>query len=284
MDVLRQEDFLWFTEVCSISAILCHSSAKATVTCSGGSGEFDWDGVGGDSPYQVTCSNDADNEFTIEINHQLESRTSVSGGQYDSQVWNFWKYNSRQQYLSHATFQVLHALLSFTNRDFLMMTSSNENIFRVTGPLCGEFTGPWWIPRTKASDAELWCFLYLRPNKRLRKQRRDWWFETLSNPLWRHCNVFDIYTHPCSDLNNDSANPRGIEGMDQKLHSLDYEGVITYPCSDINDSLANFLYERGLCSQNVWCSSMQHIMTKTHNPFGYSYTMWRHETWSSLVQ
>ena len=41
-----------------------------------------------------------------------------------------------------------------------MMTSSNENIFRVTGHLCGEFTGPRWIPRTKASDAELWCFLW----------------------------------------------------------------------------------------------------------------------------
>ena len=35
------------------------------------------------------------------------------------------------------------------------MTSSNENIFRVTGPLCGEFTGDRWIPLTKASDAEL---------------------------------------------------------------------------------------------------------------------------------
>ena len=40
---------------------------------------------------------------------------------------------------------------------FHMMTSSNGNIFRVTGPLCGEFTGHRWIPRTKASDAELWC-------------------------------------------------------------------------------------------------------------------------------
>ena len=39
------------------------------------------------------------------------------------------------------------------------MTSSNGSIFRVTGPLCGEFTGPRWIPHTKASDAELWCFL-----------------------------------------------------------------------------------------------------------------------------
>ena len=44
-----------------------------------------------------------------------------------------------------------------------MMTSSNGSIFRVTGPLCGEFTGHWWIPLTKASDAELWCFLWSGP-------------------------------------------------------------------------------------------------------------------------
>ena len=44
-----------------------------------------------------------------------------------------------------------------------MMTSSNGNIFRVTGHLCGEFTGPRWIPHTKASDAELWCLLWSAP-------------------------------------------------------------------------------------------------------------------------
>ena len=38
-----------------------------------------------------------------------------------------------------------------------MMTSSNGNIFRVTGPLCEEFTGLRWFPRTKASHVELWC-------------------------------------------------------------------------------------------------------------------------------
>ena len=37
----------------------------------------------------------------------------------------------------------------------LTMTSSNGNIFRVIGPLCGEFTGDRSIPRTKASDVEL---------------------------------------------------------------------------------------------------------------------------------
>ena len=64
-----------------------------------------------------------------------------------------------------------------------MMTSSNGNIVRVTGHLCGEFTGPRWIPHTKASDAELWCLLW---SKRLSKQSWGWWFETLSHSLRRH--------------------------------------------------------------------------------------------------
>ena len=38
-----------------------------------------------------------------------------------------------------------------------------RNVFRVTGHLCGEFTGHRWIPRTKASDPELWCFLWSAP-------------------------------------------------------------------------------------------------------------------------
>ena len=45
----------------------------------------------------------------------------------------------------------------------IMMSSSNGSIFRVTGPLCGEFTGHRWIPRTKASDTELWYFLWSAP-------------------------------------------------------------------------------------------------------------------------
>ena len=43
------------------------------------------------------------------------------------------------------------------------MTSSNGNIFRVTDPVCGEFIGPRWIPCTKASDADFWCFLWSTP-------------------------------------------------------------------------------------------------------------------------
>ena len=50
--------------------------------------------------------------------------------------------------------------IKYYSKPVNMMTSSNGNIFRVTGHLCGKFTGPRWISRTKASDAELWCFLW----------------------------------------------------------------------------------------------------------------------------
>ena len=46
-------------------------------------------------------------------------------------------------------------LLSVTGTlDNFMMTSSNGSIFRVTGLLCGEFTGPRWIPRTGEFPAQ----------------------------------------------------------------------------------------------------------------------------------
>ena len=65
--------------------------------------------------------------------------------------------------------------LSATSDD--VMTSSNGNIFRVTGQFVRGI-----------HHAELWCCFYLRLNNRLSKQSCGWWFETLSCPLWRHRN------------------------------------------------------------------------------------------------
>ena len=64
----------------------------------------------------------------------------------------------------------------------IMMTSPNGNIFRVTGHLCGEFTGQ--RPVTRSFDV----FFHLHLNERLSKQSWGWWFETPSCSLWRHCN------------------------------------------------------------------------------------------------
>ena len=46
-----------------------------------------------------------------------------------------------------------------------MMTSANVDIFRVTGHLWKEPTGHWWIPPTKASDAEIKCFISSAPEQ-----------------------------------------------------------------------------------------------------------------------
>ena len=82
-----------------------------------------------------------------------------------------------------------------------MMTSSNGNIFRVTGPLCGEFTGPGEFPTQRPVTRSFDVFFNLRLNKRLSKQPWGWWFETLSRPLWRHCNEFKIMWHVITDAN-----------------------------------------------------------------------------------
>ena len=50
-------------------------------------------------------------------------------------------------------------------------------------PVPGEF--PTQRPVTRSFDV----YFDLRPNKWLSKQSWSWWFETLSCPLWRHCNV-----------------------------------------------------------------------------------------------
>ena len=69
------------------------------------------------------------------------------------------------------------------------MTSSYGNIFRVTGPLCGEFTGPGEFPTQRPATRRFVVFFDLRLNKRLSNQPWGWWFETLSWSLWRQCNV-----------------------------------------------------------------------------------------------
>ena len=97
----------------------------------------------------------------------------------------YWSYLKWQRRLTHYELLTLHGLAfsevllpsQYTNkywlkrnnflpcyapglfRSIIMMTSSNGNIFRLTGHLCGDFIGHRWIPHTKASDAELWCFL-----------------------------------------------------------------------------------------------------------------------------
>ena len=68
----------------------------------------------------------------------------------------------------------------------VLMTSSNGNILRVTGPLWGESTGHRWIPLAKTSGAELWCFLWSMPEINGWADNRD------PSDLRRHCTYYDI--------------------------------------------------------------------------------------------
>ena len=69
------------------------------------------------------------------------------------------------------------AIVNAVHAPIIWVSSMNGNIFRVTGLLCEEFIGHWWIPLTKVSDME--AFFDLRLNQQLSKQSRIWWFETL---------------------------------------------------------------------------------------------------------
>ena len=69
-----------------------------------------------------------------------------------------------------------------------MMTSSNGDIFHVTRHLCREFTGHRWVPRTKASDAELWYFqIYL-----ICGGTSGWINNRKAGDLRRHCAHYDV--------------------------------------------------------------------------------------------
>ena len=64
-----------------------------------------------------------------------------------------------------------------------MMTSSNGNIFRVTGPLCGEITGLGEFPTQRPVARSFDVYFDLRLNKRLCKQSWGWCFETATVPI-----------------------------------------------------------------------------------------------------
>ena len=87
--------------------------------------------------------------------HRVVSGLGTIAATHTGDPCSYWG-DRRHWWVSTCLVKAHHAQI-FT------MTSSNWNVFRVTGPLCGEFTGHWWIPHTKAGDAELWCFLWSAP-------------------------------------------------------------------------------------------------------------------------
>ena len=127
------------------------------------------------------------------------------------------------EYITRMT-RTFHTLLCCVMVRFTltMMTSSNGNIFRVTGPLCGEFTGPGEFPTQRPVTRSFDVFFDLRLNKRLGKQSWGWWFETLSRSLWRHRNAIPVkqsFTH--WDRNK-------MDAISQMTHTTAFSWMKTY--------------------------------------------------------
>ena len=106
-------------------------------------------------------------------------------------------------------------------------------IFEIPATWYNEFT-TWWRHQMEAFSALLaicagnstqrpvtWSFdIYcdLRLNKRLCKQSRGWWFETLLCPLWRHSNGMQYHLGPRS------------HGEDEYEYKIFYK----FPCTDLS--------------------------------------------------
>ena len=105
------------------------------------------------------------------------------------QKWIYTKYDIMDIY----TIILIQNDSMYVSGLLCMMTSSNGDIFRVTGPLCGEFTGTGEFPTRRPVTRSFDVFFDLRLNKRLSKQPWGCWFETPSWSLWRQCNVCECF-------------------------------------------------------------------------------------------
>ena len=86
-----------------------------------------------------------------------------------------WQWRNYEEY---------HAILSWW-RHQMETFSALLAICTGNSPVPGEF--PAQRPVRRSFDV----FFDLRLNKRLSKQSWGWWFDTLSRPLWRHCNDYE---------------------------------------------------------------------------------------------
>ena len=120
----------------------------------------------------------------------LKSKRSVNG----NNAWNSVDMIENNDSYLMAAFQQIQRgektiITSGPNWFWLsMMTSSNGNIFRVTG-LCARNSSVTGEFHSQRPVTRLFDVLFdLRLNKRLSKHSCGWWFETPSCSLWRHCN------------------------------------------------------------------------------------------------
>ena len=85
------------------------------------------------------------------------------------------------------------------------MTSSDGNIFCVTGLLCGNSSATGGFPTQRPVTRSFDVFFDMRLDQRLSTQCRRRWFETPSRSLWRQYNALGQW-HGCSVPNQINLN------------------------------------------------------------------------------
>ena len=147
------------------------------------------------------------------------------------------------------------------------MISSKGNIFRVTVPLWGEFTGLRWIPLTKASDAELWCFLYLRRTK-------GWANNRDAGDLRRYRVHYDVTVMGWQTM---LRRPGKLALGDISFVWL-MPGALCY--LDNIPSTLTHLYDPGLMQNAIWMANNSTLSHLDHLAKGVSYP---DELWQFLI-
>ena len=120
----------------------------------------------------------------------------VSGGSFVP-IWGkssvnyiFIRYIKGRVLSNYSPKLLCHLLNTWNHDDVIKMEAFSALMAICAGnsPTSGEF--PTQRPVTRSFDV----FFYLCLNKRVRKQSWGWWFAALSRPLWRHCNVKEIFS------------------------------------------------------------------------------------------
>ena len=136
------------------------------------------------------------------------------------------------------------------NAKCIMMTSSNGNIFRLTGPLSVEnspVASEFSTQRPVTRSFDIFCDLCL--NKMFSKQPWGWWFETPSRPSWRHCN----------GVNEESAVLYFCEVLTWNWVTIEYH----FWCIPFSPWIASISYKSALVC--VWNYFSQLTLTEISN-------------------
>ena len=169
----------------------------------------------------------------------------------------------------------------------LMMTSSSWNIFRVIGLLCEKFTDHRWLPRTKASDAELWCFLWSASERIVQYN-----YVIMGAMASQISDVSIVYSNVCSDQrkHQSSASLAFVRGLHWWPVNSPHRGPVTrkmFPFDDVimwpnNSDAGDLRRHRSHYDVIVMCHLGWNIHCVTRTAATTVLTMERHNSLSSL--